>query len=72
MRCCVVVIEQRYTSESGVYIVLESLAAVIQAYVVESAQLMPRIGTPRRSCMHMIAIICRLHGESFCASNDGT
>ncbi len=54
---CIVVIEQRDTSKSGVYIVMEALAAVVQADIVELTHLMPWICTPRRSCMRMLAIL---------------
>lgn len=69
MRCCVVVIEERHTSKSGIYVVLEALAAVLQANIVELAQLMPRISTPRRSCMHMVATFYKLHGTSITVMN---
>lgn len=53
VRCCIVVVEQRHTSKFGIYIIQKALAAVVQADIVKSAQLMPWISTPRCSCMHI-------------------
>ena len=54
VRSCMVVVEERDTSKRRVCIVLETLGAVIEADVVESAQLMPWILTPRCPCMHEV------------------